>query len=133
MSQNQQVVNKGKLPAQPQPNLKGQMFIVASGTNDPYNEEAKAITTLRSGKIVDNKVEMPEEPKSIDKPLQVERKGNSEIASEPVTPHSINPLPPPFLQRLRPKANEKMSEHLDLFQQVKINIPLLKAIKQVPS
>ena len=57
--QNQQVVEKGKLLAQPVQNLRGQMHIGALTSNDPTLEHIKGITTLRCGKIMDNKVQMP--------------------------------------------------------------------------
>ena len=44
------------------------------------------------------------------------------------------PIPAPFPQRLQP--SQKMVQNLDIlevFKQVKINIPLLDAIKQIPS
>ena len=48
---------KGKLPSQTIPNPKGQ-FEVGSSSNP--NEEVKAIIALRSGKVIDNQVHMPE-------------------------------------------------------------------------
>ena len=47
---------KGKLPSQTIPNPKSQ-YEVGSSSNP--NEEVKAITTLRSGKVIDNQVHMP--------------------------------------------------------------------------
>ena len=57
--QNQQVVQKGKLPAQPVQNPRGQLHIGALTSNDPILEHIKWITTLPSDKTVDNKVQMP--------------------------------------------------------------------------
>ena len=46
----------------------------------------------------------------------------------------IQPLPVPFPQRLqKAKQDEQSQQFLELFKQVKINLPLLEAIKQVPA
>jgi hypothetical protein len=52
---------KGKFPSQPMPNLKGQLAIGNSSTPTHGQEHVQAITTLRSGKQVDNQVVRPEE------------------------------------------------------------------------
>ena len=46
---------KGKFPSQPIANPRGQSDIGASS----HHEQAKAITTLRSGKTIDNHVDDP--------------------------------------------------------------------------
>ena len=48
---------KGKFLNQPIPNPKGQ-YEVGSSANP--KEEVKSVTTLRSGKVIDNHVHMPE-------------------------------------------------------------------------
>ncbi|CAL9020201.1 unnamed protein product, partial [Prunus brigantina] len=87
---------KGEFPSQTIPNPGGQ-------------EQLKAVTVLRSGKVVDNK-----------KATKVSEK-------EKV-------IFPPFPQRL---VKQKKEKHLlDIFEtlrKVEINIPLLDAIKQIPS
>ena len=51
--------DEGKLPSQPINNPKGQYEV------EEFNfQQAKAITTLRSGREVDNKVEIPKESES---------------------------------------------------------------------
>ncbi|MGV7343219.1 hypothetical protein PJI17_31465, partial [Mycobacterium kansasii] len=50
---------KGKLPSQPVANPKGQYEIGSNSNQGQYHEQAKSITTLRSGKQIDNKIEMP--------------------------------------------------------------------------
>jgi hypothetical protein len=61
---------KGKFLSQPVPNLKGQFGIRSSSTPTHGQEHVQAITTLRSGKQVDNQVARPEEEKeSQDKPV----------------------------------------------------------------
>ena len=49
--------DEGKLPSQPVNNLRGKYGVESSNANNHFQEQAKAITTLRSGKEVDNKVE----------------------------------------------------------------------------
>ena len=59
---------KGKFPSQPIPNPKGQFEIGSSSISD--KEEAKSITTLRSGKTFDNNVKMSENREEIEKSQQ---------------------------------------------------------------
>ena len=57
------MVEKGKFPAQPIKNPKGQLANGNSGSNNHF-EYAKFVNTLRNGKVLDNKVqEVPREPK----------------------------------------------------------------------
>ena len=87
----------------------------------------KAIITLRSGKEVDQ---------PIPKPVEETRKG---VEMEPehifLKENSMKHcMPPPFPQALRGK--KKASQHagiLEVLRQVKVNIPLLDIIKQVPA
>uniref|UniRef100_A0A2N9GNA7 RNA-directed DNA polymerase n=1 Tax=Fagus sylvatica TaxID=28930 RepID=A0A2N9GNA7_FAGSY len=65
---------KGKFPAQPQPNPQGQFGVSGSSASGTQHEHVKSITTLRSGKVIDKtiptKAQKPEEfskPKSDDK------------------------------------------------------------------
>ena len=62
----------------------------------------------------------------------------SSKSKERVEPTSINentnhPIPAPFPQRLQSSKLNQNFEIFEVFKQVKINIPLLDAIKQVPS
>ena len=50
---------KGKFPSQPIPNPKGQYAINGSSSSTHAHESVQSITTLRSGKQVDNQVKMP--------------------------------------------------------------------------
>ena len=146
------VVERGHFPAQPQPNPRGQIQGQGQGApaaplppqapvvhppqlpNANNVEQVKAITTLRSGKLVDNKVaEIAPETETIhlikDKETILD---NNEKEKE----EDINqcPILAPYPQRLKkPQVDNKGQEILELFKQVKINIPLLDAIKQVPS
>ncbi|XP_022852000.1 uncharacterized protein LOC111373667 [Olea europaea var. sylvestris] len=47
---------KGKFPAQPQPNPFGQFNVNASSSSESQQENANSITTLRSGKIIDKTI-----------------------------------------------------------------------------
>ena len=57
--------DEGKLPSQPANNPRGQYGVKSSNANNHYHEQAKAVTTLRSGKEVDNRVEREREEEII--------------------------------------------------------------------
>jgi hypothetical protein len=120
------IQKKGKFPSQPEPNPQ-------YGVNEVQNtqvEHAKSVTILRSGKEVNKeiptKVLEPKEnleTKDDDKPSKVEN------VEERVYKHVA-----PFPQRLlAPKKGTTNQDVLEVFKQVKINIPSLDAIKQIPS
>ncbi|XP_052299939.1 uncharacterized protein LOC127903649 [Citrus sinensis] len=114
------IQEKGKFPAQPQPNPKIQQ-------NSP-TDQVKSVITLRSGKVVDRL--MPE-PYENDENSKGKEGLNELTPSEEIT--SVPPEPP-FLHALnKPKKSNHSSEIYEIFKQVKVNIPLLDAIKQVPS
>ena len=83
----------------------------------------------------------PVEPNLIDIPGIVEIELDVKDLSSPNVTSLGEDLPqvpasivPSFPQRLKKnQENSKTSEFLELFEQVKINIPLLDAIKQVPA
>ena len=87
----------------------------------------KAIITLRSGKEVDQP--MP-------KPVEETRKGEEMepehiFLKEDSMKHS---MPPPFPQALRSKKKaSQQAGILEVLRQVKVNIPLLDIMKQVPA
>ena len=119
---------KGKFPSQPIPNPKGQYQV---GSSNP-NEEVKSITTLRSGKIIVKPNHLPEFEKESHKSQPENSKSNDS------TKNDNQPLPyvpkAPFPQRLVPKEKgTQYSDILEVFKQVRINIPFLDAIKQVPA
>ncbi|CAA0838505.1 Unknown protein, partial [Striga hermonthica] len=116
--------DKGKLPSQP--------------------EQAKAITVLRSGKEVDNKVRMPEPdgPKPSDQPKETEESTKStendsgKPTESPLLHKSPNPYKPhiPFLSRLRHEKQEQQFRDLyNMLSKVNVNLPLLDVIKNMPS
>ena len=90
-------------------------------------DEVKAVVTLRSGRELQTAV--PELVKSapvVAEPLQEEQS----VVKEEVKIR----VPPPFPQVLRKKKNHvNQTEMLEVLRQVKVNIPLLDMIKQVPT
>ena len=118
---------KGEVPFQSQQFQRGVDEIGL--TNDPNmrTDEVKAVVTLRSGKEL--KPAVPELVKSaptVDDPLQEEQSASEEEVKISV--------PPPFPQVLRKKKNYvNQTEMLEVLRKVKVNIPLLDMIKQVPT
>ena len=90
-------------------------------------DEVRAVVTLRSGREL--KPAVPELVKSapvVAEPLQEEQS----VAKEEVKIR----IPPPFPQVLRKKKNHvNQTEMFEALRQVKVNIPLLDMIKQVPT
>jgi len=119
---------KGKFPSQPQPNPKGQHNSNACSSGSQHMDQVKAVITLRSGKIVEKEIPEPHESdESISK--------GKESVEPTLNEENTKPSPPPpFPHALR---NTKKMNHnpeiFEIFKQVKVNIPLLDAIKQVPS
>nr|KAJ0198196.1 hypothetical protein LSAT_V11C700362320 [Lactuca sativa] len=125
-----------------------------SHTQRPGKEhQVNEVITLRSGKKVDNKVSAPTLDNDIDTEVifdekeefekdsksekQKEAKGNDdskvgelgvEVNTAPYPSDLEKPASFPFGKR-----GPKMEDMWDLFSQVKINIPLVKLIKEVPS
>ena len=113
-----------------------------SGPSEGTFEHCKAVTTLRSSKVVDKTIPTKE-------PLQEsqsESVRDDEVSDKPHVPRTnvidgepeedkATHIPPaPYPHRLRtPKRVNNHSEIYELFKQVKLNIPLLDAIKQIPS
>ena len=133
---------KGKLPSQPIQNPQGQNSVGSLGSSEGTFEHCKAVTTLRSGKVVDKTIPTKEPSQE----SQSELVRDDEISDKPHVPHTneldnhpeedkFNHIPPaPYPHRLRaPKKVNNHSEIYELFKQVKLNIPLLDAIKQIPS
>ena len=133
---------KGKLPSQPIQNPQGQNSVGVSGRSKGTFEHCKAVTTLRSGKVIDKTIQTKE-------PLQ-ESQGESvrddEVLDKPYVPRTnvidgeaeedkATHIPPaPYPHRLRaPKKVNNHYEIYELFKQVKLNIPLLDSIKKILS
>ncbi|XP_058189383.1 uncharacterized protein LOC131306969 [Rhododendron vialii] len=136
---------KGKLPTQPLANPQSQNLLGSSSVNFP--KQAKAIISLRSGKIVDNaQVEPPvmtsllpfpvplkpttpnrESPKLA---LTEKEKGK---AKEVEVPQAFT-VPAPYPNRLKSLAKPNLNSDIyEVLKQVTVNLPLLDAIKQIPS
>ena len=133
---------KGKLPSQTIQNPQGQNSVGVSGPNNVTFEHCKDVTTLRSGKTIDKTIQ----PKETTKDVQNELLRDDEVFDKPHVPRTdvvdveskkdkASHVPPaPYPHRLRvPKNVNNHSEIYELFRQVKVNIPLLDAIKQIPS
>ena len=87
----------------------------------------KAIITLRSGKEIEQPVRMTAEETCKEKEAEPEKV----IISEDPVKKSI---PPPFPQAIRGKKKiPNQAEIWEVLRQVKVNIPLLDMIKQVPT
>ncbi|KAI3470782.1 hypothetical protein Pfo_027445 [Paulownia fortunei] len=126
---------KGKFPAQPQPNPSTQCHVSSSGENAV--KEANSVTTLRNGKVVDKTIHPKEKvsnpPPEMKNGNSLDDKGKFEEGKRENEEKEKYLPPAPFPQRLQ--ATQKLksnAEIFEIFKQVKINIPLLDAIKQVP-
>ena len=116
-----EVQEKGRFPSQTLPNPKG-IHEVGSGM-----DEVKSIITLRSGKEVDQPL-----PKPVEESRQGEEMQPEHILLEEDTMKYR--IPPPFPQALRGKKKAtQQAGILEVLRQVKVNIPLLDLINQVPA
>ena len=118
------------MPSQPISNPKGHYMAESSTKPETFPEQAKSITTLRSGKIL-NQPDLTQKLE-LAKPEDEKNEERKEPISQALTPRAPFPKAlesPVFLD----KKSLKMNEMLELFKQVQINLPLLDAIKQVPA
>ena len=121
---------KGKFPAQPEPNPKSQQHPQMGNSGNQNMSQVKSVITLRGGKVVEKHIV---DPRKTSKDFISE---NMEESVEPLTHEEITNSPhiPPFHQALiKPKKSNHNPEIYKVFKQVKVNIPLLDVIKQVPS
>ncbi|RVW59485.1 Transposon Ty3-G Gag-Pol polyprotein [Vitis vinifera] len=144
-------MRKGKFPSQPHQNPKGIHEVESKDEDSSKVRDVQAIITLRSGKEV-HQPEHDQRKAKEDKADRNEEKKNERKGKEVQMKESIIPsmdgepqillkegmmkkhMPPPFPQALRGKKPIKnASEILDVLRQVKVNIPLLDMIKQVPT
>ena len=127
LTNQQQVQEKGRFPSQTLPNPRGVHELSFPSEPAKKLDEVHAIITLRSGK----EIEQP-----MPKPAQKTREREEE---EPehifIKVESMKEsMPPPFPQALRGKKKASKQEGiLEVPRQVKVNIPLLDMIKQVPT
>ena len=120
-----EVQERGRFLSQTLPNPKGIPEVGSS--NNSGMDEVKAIITLRSGKEVDQPMLKPVEESRQGEKLQSEHI----LLKEDSMKYSI---PPPFPQALRgKKKTSQQAGILEVLRQVKVNIPLLDIIKQVPA
>ena len=118
---------EGKVPFQSQQHQKGVHGI--GMTNDPsvIIDEVKVVVTLRSGKELkpaDPALVKPA-PTIVDPPQEEQSPGRKEAKIS---------VPPPIPQALRKKKSfVNQTEMLEVLGKVKVNIPLLDMIKQVPT
>ena len=112
---------RGRFPSQTLPNPKG-IHEVGSGM-----DEVKSIITLRSGKEVDQPLPKPVEESRQGEEMQPEHI----LLEEDTMKYRISP---PFPQALRGKKKAtQQAGILEVLRQVKVNIPLLDLINQVPA
>ena len=104
------------------------------------HQHVQSITTLRSEKLVDNKVENKKDEQT--EALEtMQRDNGKQVINDTFSsadPSLEAPYVPqaPFPERLKApshfgKQGEKIQAMMEVFKQVKINIPLLDAIQQV--
>ena len=127
LSNQQQGSEKGKFPSQTQQNPKGVHEIGSASNPNARIDEVKAVVTLRSGKELRPAVPAPTKttPTVVDPPEEEQLAKREEVKPS---------VPPPFPQALRKKKNSvNQTEILEVLRQVKVNIPLLDMIKQVPT
>lgn len=121
------VGERGKFPAQPQSNPKGQHMAQTSGSEGNNFKEVNAITT-RSGKVIGPIIKSRESG---------EKEKNSRNSEESAPSEEVVEIPTrvPFPQALKStsKSASHHSEILEHLKQVKINLPFLHVISQVPA
>ena len=127
LTNQQQVQEKRKFPSQTQPNPRGVHELSSSSEPTPKIDEVKAMITLRIGKEVEQPVPKPAQEGQEAKEAEPEELVIKEDAVK-------NSTPPPFPQALKNKKKAiNQAEILEVLRQVKVNIPLLDMIKQVPT
>ena len=120
-----EVQEKGRFPSQTLPNLKGVQEMGSSSNS--RMDEVKAIITLRSGKEIEQPVPMTTQ--------ETEKEKETEHKRIIIREDSMKKnMPPPFPQTLRGKKKiPNQAKIWEVLRQVKVNIPLLDMIKQVPT
>ncbi|XP_057811341.1 uncharacterized protein LOC131025561 [Salvia miltiorrhiza] len=105
--------------------------------------QAQAVTVLRSGKKVDNKVEIPtdelpketreeEMVKELPPPREEEQQGEPSVTLHKATKPYRPPIPYPG--RLRnEKQDQQFTDFYNMLAKVNVNLPLLDVIRNVPA
>ena len=118
---------KEKFPSQTQPNPRGLHEVSSSNEPNFRMDEVKAIITLRSGKELKQSA-----PKAVKQGQEAEKTEPEEVVIKE-TVEKIS-TPPSFPQSLKYKKKAlNQAEMLEALRQIKVNIPLLDMIKQVPT
>lgn len=120
----------GKLPSHSVENPKSKNY-----------EHVNAVMTLRNGKDVDNLVSGKKkhdngfntQENKIEKESQDVLSPNVSKSPDPIPYEPKVPYPQALELSYNPKKDKKMDDILEIFKQVKINLPLLEAIQQVPA
>jgi hypothetical protein len=125
---------QGEFPAQTIPNPGG-------------HQQLQAVTVLRSGKEIGtqettqseiSKMRVYPPPPFPQRLVKPRTEAKSQVPPPEASTSKVSELEkvnaPPFPQRLvKPKKENKMSDIFEILRKVQINIPLLDAIKQIPS
>ena len=118
---------KDKFPSQTQPNPKGLHGVSSSSDPNSMMDEVEAIIILRNGK----ELKQPA-PKAVKKGQEAEETEPEEVVIKQAVEKKSTP--PHFPQALKTKKKAiNQDEMLEVLRQVKVNIPLLDMIKQVPT
>ena len=127
MNNQPQVLEKGRFPSETLPNPRGVYELSFPGEPAKRMDEVQAIITLRSGKEIEQHVSKP-----VGKTKEQEEMEPKQIF---IKEYSMKEsIPSPFPQALRSKKKAfKQEDILEVMRQVKVNIPLLDMIKQVPT
>jgi len=99
----------------------------AQGTNQ-YN----LVHTLRSKKVVDNQVMMQQDSTQPSTPFSSTPPSSNESQKEQPA-ESMHTPKAPYPNRLKSNNSAQMEKILEMFNEAKLNIPLLETIQQVPS
>ena len=138
------VQEKGKFSSQPQQNPSGVHEIGETSESSIEKDEVKATITLRGGKQVDQPMPKPKENKGGEQEENVKEQEKEKEVNEddgPKQDEIVNEevkkkdklLSPPFPKALQSrKVVNNATEIFEVLKQVKVNIPLLDMIKQVP-
>ena len=127
LTNQQQVQKQGRFPSQTLPNPRGVHEIGSASNPAPRMGEVKAVITLRNGKQVDQPAPKPAKETREEEEVETSHIFIKEDSMK-------NSMPPPFPQALRGKKKaSKQASILEVLRQVKVNIPLLDMIKQVPT
>ena len=123
-NQQPQGSEKGKVPYQSQQHQKGVHEIGSTNYQNEKIDEVKAVVTLRSGK----ELRPPVSALANSTPIVVDLSQEEQSANRKEVKNNV---PPPFPHALRKK--NKSANRKEVLRPVKVNIPLLDMIKQVPT